>query len=180
MTAPETSRFVDLLHKQVRNEFNASQQYIATAVWFDSRDLPQLALHFYRQAVEERNHAMMIVQWMLDRDLSVTVPGVDDVRNEFDSIVDILSLALSHERIVTEQIKELFAAARNENDFLGEQFMLWFLKEQVEEGAARSTLLNVAQRAGNDWFELETYLARESVGDAGVDASAPAAAGGAL
>ena len=58
--------------------------------------------------------------------------------------------------------------------------MLWFLKEQVEEVAAMTTLLNVAQRAGDDWFDVETYLARESVGDSGGDASAPAAAGGAL
>ena len=58
--------------------------------------------------------------------------------------------------------------------------MLWFLKEQVEEVASMTTLLNVAQRAGNDWFDVETYLARESVGDGGNDAGAPAAAGGGL
>ena len=109
-----------------------------------------------------------------------SIPGVDEVRGDFDSIVDPIALALAQERTVTDQIKELFATARAENDFLGEQFMLWFLKEQVEEVAAMSTLLNVAQRAGNDWFDVETYLARESVGDAGLDAGAPAAAGGAL
>ena len=181
MTGTETSsRYVDLLREQVRHEFNASQQYVAIAVWFDAHDLPQLAAHFYRQSVEERNHAMMIVQWMLDRDLQVSIPGVDEVLGDFDSVVDPIALALAQERAVTDQIKELFATARAENDFLGEQFMLWFLKEQVEEVSAMSTLLNVAQRAGSDWFEIETYLAREQVGDSGADASAPAAAGGAL
>ena len=174
------SRYVGLLREQVRHEFNASQQYIAIAVWYDAHDLPQLAAHFYRQAVEERNHAMMIVQWMLDRDLRISIPGVDEVKGDFASIVEPLALALAQEQKVTEQIKALFATARGENDFLGEQFMLWFLKEQVEEVAAMTTLLNVAQRAGDDWFDVETYLARESVGDAGGDASAPAAAGGAL
>lgn len=181
MTASDTSsRYVDLLREQVRHEFNASQQYVAIAVWFDAHDLPQLAAHFYRQSVEERNHAMMIVQWMLDRDLHVAIPGVDEVRGDFDSVVEPIALALAQERTVTDQIKELFATARGENDFLGEQFMLWFLKEQVEEVASMSTLLNVAQRAGSDWFEIETYLAREQVGDSGADSSAPAAAGGAL
>jgi ferritin len=174
------SRYVGLLREQVRHEFNASQQYIAIAVWYDSHDLPQLAAHFYRQAVEERNHAMMIVQWMLDRDLRISIPGVDEVKGDFASIVEPLALALAQEQKVTDQIKALFATAREENDFLGEQFMLWFLKEQVEEVAAMTTLLNVAQRAGDDWFDVETYLARESVGDSGGDASAPAAAGGAL
>ena len=174
------SRYVGLLREQVRHEFNASQQYIAIAVWYDAHDLPQLAAHFYRQAVEERNHAMMIVQWMLDRDLQISIPGVDEVKGGFASIVEPLALALAQEQKVTDQIKALFATARDENDFLGEQFMLWFLKEQVEEVAAMTTLLNVAQRAGDDWFDVETYLARESVGDSGGDASAPAAAGGAL
>ncbi len=174
------SRYVGLLREQVRHEFNASQQYIAIAVWYDAHDLPQLAAHFYRQAVEERNHAMMIVQWMLDRDLQISIPGVDEVKGDFASIVEPLALALAQEQKVTDQIKALFATARDENDFLGEQFMLWFLKEQVEEVAAMTTLLNVAQRAGDDWFDVETYLARESVGDSGGDASAPAAAGGAL
>ena len=174
------SRYVGLLREQVRHEFNASQQYIGIAVWYDAHDLPQLAAHFYRQAVEERNHAMMIVQWMLDRDLQISIPGVDEVKGEFASIVEPIALALAQEQKVTDQIKALFATAREENDFLGEQFMLWFLKEQVEEVAAMTTLLNVAQRAGDDWFDVETYLAREDVGDGGGDASAPAAAGGAL
>lgn len=174
------SRYVGLLREQVRHEFNASQQYIAIAVWYDAHDLPQLAAHFYRQAVEERNHAMMIVQWMLDRDLQISIPGVDEVKGDFASIVEPIALALAQEQKVTDQIKALFATAREEDDFLGEQFMLWFLKEQVEEVAAMSTLLNVAQRAGDDWFDVETYLARENVGDAGGDASAPTAAGGAL
>ena len=174
------SRYVGLLREQVRHEFNASQQYIGIAVWYDAHDLPQLAAHFYRQAVEERNHAMMIVQWMLDRDLQISIPGVDEVKGEFASIVEPIALALAQEQKVTAQIKALFATAREESDFLGEQFMLWFLKEQVEEVAAMTTLLNVAQRAGDDWFDVETYLAREDVGDGGGDASAPAAAGGAL
>jgi bacterioferritin B len=181
-TAPPggPSRYYELLSKQVRHEFNASQQYIAIAVWFDAHDLPQLARHFYRQAVEERNHAMMIIQWMLDRDLRVPIPGVDEVVTDFDTVVEPIGLALSQEQTVTEQIKTLFSTAREEGDFLGEQFMLWFLKEQVEEVASMSTLLNVAQRAGSDWFDVETYLAREGVGDAGHDTGAPEAAGGAL
>lgn len=183
MSAPTTenpSRYVALLREQVRHEFNASQQYIAIAVWYDAHDLPRLAAHFYRQAGEERHHAMMIVQWMLDRDLTIVIPGVDEVRGNFETISDPIALALAQEKTVTEQIKTLFATARAEDDFLGEQFMLWFLKEQVEEVASMSTLLNVALRAGSDWFDVETYLARESIGDGGNDSGAPAAAGGGL
>ncbi|MTD13737.1 ferritin [Nakamurella sp. YIM 132087] len=179
-TTHSSTAFADLLQAQIRNEFNASQQYVAMAVWFDARDLPQMAAHFYRQSVEERNHAMMMVQWMLDRDLPVTIPGVDEVRGEFTDIADAVGVALAQEKAVTDQVKALFATARSEADFLGEQFMLWFLSEQVEEVASMTTLLTIAERAGDDWFEVENFLAREVVGDAGQDASAPAAAGGNL
>jgi ferritin len=179
MTTTEGSTsYDDLLRGQIRNEFNASQQYIAMAVWFDARDLPRLAAQFYRQAVEERNHAMMMVRWMLDRNLPVTIPGIDEVRSEFADIADAVRVALAQEKAVTEQIKALFAKAREESDFLGEQFMLWFLSEQVEEVASMTTLLTIAERAGTDWFEVETYVAREIGRDNGP--SGPAAAGGVL
>jgi ferritin len=180
MTTATPSRYATLLGDQIRNEFAASQQYLAIAVWFDAHDLPQLARHFYRQSVEERNHGLMMVQWMLDRDLPVTIPSVPEVRNDFADITEPIALALSQEKAVTDQIRTLFATAREEYDALGEQFMLWFLKEQVEEVASMSTLLTIAQRAGHDWFEIETFLAREVVGDSGVDPDAPTAAGGAL
>ncbi len=170
----------ELLNEQIGHEFAASQQYIAIAVWYDRQALPQLAAHFYRQALEERNHAMMIVQYLVDREAAVTIPGVESVRTEFDSTAEPLELALAQEKKVTRQFEDMITAARDQRNYLGEQFMHWFLKEQVEEVAAMSTLLQVAQRVGENVMLLEDYLARETVGDPGVDATAPSAAGGAL
>jgi len=170
----------DLLTEQIGHEYFASQQYIAIAVWFDQQALPQLAAHFYAQSVEERNHAMMIVQYLMDREADVVIPGVPDVRNEFATVVEPLELALAQERLVTSQFESLIALARAESDYLGEQFMHWFLKEQVEEVASISTLLQVARRVGENVMLLEDYLARESGAAAGVDPTAPPAAGGAL
>ena len=168
-----------LLQEQIYNEFTAAQQYIATAVYFDDADLPQLAKHFYSQAVEERNHAMMLVQYLLDRDVRVEIPGVDGVRNQFDTPRDALVLALDQERTVTERVSRLAAVARDEGDYLGEQFMQWFLKEQVEEMALMTTLLRVADRAGANLFDLENFVARE-IGSAARQSDAPHAAGGRL
>jgi ferritin len=81
---------------------------------------------------------------------------------------------------VTSQIEALFRAARADGDAIGEQAMLWFLKEQVEEVASMSTLVTIAKRAGDNLFDIENFIARETVGDSGQDADAPAAAGGAL
>lgn len=172
--------FNSLLSTQIGNEFAASQQYIAIAVWFDTQALPQLAGHFYRQSVEERNHAMMLVQYRMDRDLEVVIPGIPAVQNTFGNAVEPIALALAQERLVTTQIEALFRAARADGDALGEQAMLWFLKEQVEEVASMSTLLTIAERAGDNLFDIENFIARERVGEAGLEADAPGAAGGAL
>jgi ferritin len=174
------SRYLQLLREQIGHEFDAHQQYVAIAVWFDGQDLPQLARHYYRQAIEERNHALMIVRYLLDRDLHVEIPSGGPVRNDFTTVLDPISLALAQEQQVTEQIEAIFRAAREEGDALGEQFLLWFLKEQVEEVASATTLRAVANRAGDNLFDLENYVAREQVGDGGESADAPAAAGGAL
>jgi ferritin len=174
------SKFHSLLQAQVGNELTAAQQYLAVAVWFDRNDLPQLARHFYRQSLEERNHAMMMVKYLMDIGENVTVPGVESVRNEFSDAQEIITLTLRQEREVTEEITALAKAARDENDYTGEQFIQWFLAEQVEEVAQMSTLLNVTQRAKGNTFDVENFLSRETVPDAGPAPAAPPAAGGAL
>ena len=173
------TKFDDLLQEQVYHEFTNAQQYISIAVYFDGADLRQLAKHFYAQAVEERNHAMMLVQYLLDRDVRVEIPGIDGVRNAFDTPRDALALALDQERLVTEQISRLAAVARDEGDYLCEQFVQWFLKEQVEEIALMTSLVRVADRAGANLFDLENFVARE-IDSARSLADAPAVAGGRL
>ena len=172
--------FPDALNEQISNEFSAHQQYIGAAVYYDAETLPRLAHFFYRQAVEERNHAMMITQYLLDADLDVATPGIEAPRADFDGIVAPIELALAQEKRVTEQISALAAKARDEGDYQGEQFMQWFIKEQVEEVATMTDLLKVVERARDNPLLAEEYLARVSVGDGGDDPTAPSAAGGAL
>lgn len=174
------STYEKLLQEQIRNEFTASQQYVAVAVWYDEQDLPRLAAHFYKQSLEERNHAMMMVQYLLDKDVRPRIPSVGEVESEFEDALAPLELALAQEITVTKQIETLARTARDESDYIGEQFMQWFLKEQVEEVSTMKTLVNVAKRAGENLFHLEDFLAREAVGDAAADPTAPATAGGAV
>jgi ferritin len=173
-------RFAGALNEQIAHEFAASQQYVAIAVWYDAETLRELAAHFYRQALEERNHAMMIVQYLLDAGERVAIPAVAQPQNDFADPVAPVRLALEQERTVTEQISRLAALAREEQNLVGEEFLNWFLKEQREEVASMSSLLAVVERAGDNMLLGEEYLARHQIGDAGVDPTAPAAAGGAL
>ena len=173
-------RFSDAVNEQVAYEFGASQQYVAIAVWYDAETLPRLAAHFYRQALEERNHALMLVQYLLDAGEKVVIPQVSQPQNDFADPVAPVRLALEQERTVTEQITRLAALAREENELVGEEFLNWFLKEQREEVASMSGLLSVVERAADSILLAEEYLARQQIGDAGVDPTAPLAAGGAL
>jgi ferritin len=175
------AQFPAKVNEQIGHEFAASQQYIAIAVYYDAETLPKLAAHFYRQAVEERNHAMMLVQYLLDAGEQVVVPGVDAPQTAFADAVAPVALALAQEKTVTQQIASLVELARSENDLVGEQFLHWFLQEQREEVSSMSALLAIVTRAKDNLLLAEEYLARNAVGDAGApEAGAPAAAGGAL
>ena len=176
MPAPS---FVARLNEQIAYEFAASQQYIANAVHYDAETLPRLAAFFYAQALEERNHAMMMVRYLLDADAEVAIPGVTAPQTSFADVVAPIALALAQERRVSEQIAALVGIAREAGDFQSEQFMQWFLKEQVEEVASMSALLKVVERSAANPMAVEDYLVREhAAGDA--DPTAPAAAGGAI
>jgi len=173
-------RFIEKLNEQVANEFGAQQQYIANAVYFEGHTLPRLASFFYRQAIEERNHAMMMVRYLLDSGADVEIPGVDSPEIEFADIVAPVALALEQEKRVSDQIAALAAVAREENDYLSEQFVQWFLKEQIEEVSTMSSLLSVVERSSEAPMFIEDYLAREQARESAPDPTAPPAAGGAL
>jgi ferritin len=176
MAAPA---FVSQLNEQIANEFAAHQQYVACAVYYDAETLPQLAAFFYRQALEERDHAMMMVQYLLDVDEQAVTPGVAAPKVGFGDVVEPIALALAQEKRVTEQINALAGRARQEGDFSSEQFMQWFIKEQIEEVATMSDLLRVAERSRDDVMDIEDYVEREHGAGEGADPTAPHPAGAA-
>jgi bacterioferritin B len=169
--------FVARLNEQIGHEFAAHQQYVACAVYYDSQTLPQLARFFYRQALEERGHAMMMTQYLLDADADPVIPGVAAPKTSFGDIVEPVALALEQEKRVTQQINGLAALAREQGDYTSEQFMQWFIKEQIEEVATMSDLLRVVERSQDHAMDIEDYLAREHLGDVGDDPTAPHPAG---
>jgi bacterioferritin B len=172
-------RFVEALNEQVANEFAASHQYVAIAAHYEAQTLPQLARFFYEQAVEERGHAMMMIRYLLDTDSPVRLREVTAPEGNFADHIAPIRLALEQERTVSAQIGELFRVAREESDFLSEQFVQWFLREQVEEVATMTELHDVAERVKDFPMWLEEFIAREQPGGGGsADPTAPEPAGG--
>jgi ferritin len=173
MAAPA---FVERLNEQIGHEFSAHQQYIAIATYFDALTMPQMAALFYQQAHEERDHAMMMVQYLLDADHRPVIPAVGAPRFDFADVVEPVAAALEQERRVTEQINDLTRIARENHDYASDQFMQWFIKEQVEEIAKMSDLLAVVTRSKHDYERIEDWVAREEK-EAAADPTAPPIAG---
>jgi len=171
-------RFVEALNEQIGRELGASQQYLAVAVWYEDQTLPRLAQLFYDQSLEERGHALMMAKYLLDSGLRPRVPGVSEPRPDFADFVEPIRVSLEQERKVTDQISGLAAIAREERDYVSEQFVHWFLREQVEEIDLMSTLLDTAERCRERPLDLEDFIARERLGGGEANPTAPPAAGG--
>jgi ferritin len=169
--------FADALNEQIANEFAASQQYVGAAVYYDAETLPRLAHFFYRQALEEREHAMMMVQYLLDTGEAVHIPDIKSVETTYADGSEPVQMALEQEKRVSQEIFALFELARGIKDYRAEQFLQWFVKEQVEEVALMGDLLNVVERSKDNLLLAEDYIARENLGEESGDPTAPPVAG---
>ena len=156
-----SERFAAALNEQVGREFAAAHQYVSIGTHYEDQTFPRLAEFFYEQAEEERGHAMKMVRYMLDTNCNVDLGAIDAPTNSFKNHIDPIRLALEQERKVTVRISELFGIARETNDYQSEQFVEWFLGEQVEEESTMEDLLAVAERTRDVPMLLEEYVARE-------------------
>ena len=165
--------FPDALNEQIANEFAAHQQYVAAAVYYDAETLPRLAAFFYRQALEEREHAMMMIRYLLDVGEEVRIPDIKSQRTSFEDGSAPVRMALEQEQRVSGEIFALFELARELKDYRAEHFLQWFVKEQVEEVALMSDLLNVVERSKENLLLAEDFIARENLGGEGSDPTSP-------
>ena len=153
-------KLVEPMNAQIQSEFAASAQYVAIAVYFDDQSLPELANFFYRQSEEERQHAMKFVHFMLDAGVKPTIPSLPELKNDFDDAADAVQYALDQEVKVTDQINNLVSMAVAEGDHTSNNFLQWFVTEQVEEVATMSTLLQTIRHAGNNLLLVEDFVRR--------------------
>lgn len=157
----------DGFNAQIGHEFAASLQYVNIASYFDADSLPQLAAFFYRQAEEERVHAMKFVHYIVDAGGQVQVPGTEEPKYDFQSAKEAVQAALNWEVEVTKQINDLMDLAISQNDHIGQDFLRWFVTEQLEEISTMDTLLSVVDRAGSNMLWVEDFLARNPIVEEG-------------
>jgi len=149
------------INEQIGHEFAAMLQYVAIATYFDGEALPGLARHYYRQAEEEREHAMRFVKYVVDAGGKVVIPAIPAVRSDVASAEEAVKLSLERELTVTRQINGLVDLAIKENNHTSRNALEWFVAEQLEEVSSAETLLGLVRRAGEQGLLfVEDALAR--------------------
>ncbi|MBA3725029.1 MAG: ferritin [Armatimonadetes bacterium] len=130
-----SKKLAKALKEQVGHELGASQIYLGMAAYFGLQDLEKWADIFHKQSVEERGHAMKIIQFLIDVDAAFTLPAVSEAPTTYDSAMEVIQSALKNEQLVTKQFQTMAQMALDEKDFTSFQFLQWFIEEQVEEEA---------------------------------------------
>jgi len=157
-----SNTMVAAINKQIGNEFGAFLQYVAIAAYFGNESLPELSRHFNKQAMEEREHAMKFVNYVLDAAGLPEIPAIPAPQSRFASAEEAVKLSLTWEETVTKQINGLLDQAGKENDHMSHTFLQWFVNEQLEEVSSMDMLLKIVRRAGTNLLFVEDYLARKS------------------
>jgi ferritin len=151
---------IEPFNAQIKSEFTASAQYIAIAAYFDDLGLKELAGFFYRQSEEERVHAMKFVHFMLETGAKPTIPSTPELRNQFDNPADAVQFALDQENKVTDEINALVDLSISAGDHAANNFLQWFVFEQVEEVDTMTTLLQTIKLAGDNLLLVEDFVRR--------------------
>lgn len=156
-----SDKLFEAFNEQAGNELAASLQYVSIAAYFDQQGLGGLARFFYRQADEERDHAMKFVGFVVDAGGPLRIPSIPAPPSDFESAHQAVGAALEWERQVTQQIYGLVEIAKEDSNYIALRFLDWFVDEQFEEVTTMEELLQVVERAGEDLLAVEEYLARE-------------------
>jgi ferritin len=150
----------EAMNNQIGSELGASNQYIKIAAFFDGEQLPELAAFFFRQSDEERMHAMKFVHYILEAGGEIDIPAIEATTKAIDSAETAVKLALDWEMDVTRQINDLMDLAIQEKDHIAQNFLRWFVDEQLEEVSTMDELLGVVRRAKEQLLFVEDYIIR--------------------
>ena len=151
------------INDQIGREFGASLQYVSIASYFDGDDLPNLAAFFYRQSDEEHMHAMKFQHYIIDVGGEVRIPAIEAPKYDFSNAEEAVQLALHWELEVTKQINSLMDLAIQQDDHIAQDFLRWFVTEQLEEVSTMDTLLAILRRTKDNLLFADDYLARNPI-----------------
>ena len=145
-----SDKMSDAINKQINREIYSAYLYLAMSAYSNDIDLPGFANWFRIQYQEEMAHAFGLYDYLIERDGRPVLLTVDQPPKEFGSPVEIFEQALGHERQVTAWLNELMSLAVDEKDFAAQNFMQWYINEQVEEEATAKSIIQDLKMAGEN------------------------------
>ncbi|MDF2568240.1 MAG: ftn 2, partial [Oscillospiraceae bacterium] len=128
-----TTKVIDLLNEQINKEFYSAYLYLNFANHYEEEGLQGFANWFRVQAQEERDHAMLFMQYIQNNSKKVVLEAIAKPDTNFQNNMEPLQAGLEHEKYVTDSIHTIYDAAYTDKDFRTMQFLDWFVKEQGEE-----------------------------------------------
>jgi ferritin len=148
------------INEQIGHEFHAAHQYANIASYFDGLGLRLLGKMFLKQSEEEHEHGMKFVNYIIATGGTLDLPAVAKPVAAFNTVEEAVKLSLDWEWEVTRRINNLMNLAIDQKDHAGQDFLRWFVTEQVEEVQTMDNLLKVVQQSGpKNLFMLEAYIA---------------------
>lgn len=134
------------LNEQVNYEFESAHIYLAMAAYCKSQDLDGFANFFVVQAEEERFHAMKFYGFINEMGGKVSLRELKSPKNDFESLLEVFTDALNHEKSVTKRIYNLMDIADDEREHATRSMLRWFIDEQVEEEATMAGIIKKLER----------------------------------
>ena len=138
------------LNHQILLEAESSQFYLAMASWSEGQGLNGTGAFFYRQSDEERQHMLKLVRYVNERGGTANIPATSKPKDDYKDIIHVFKEFLKHEITVTERINEVVGICLDERDFTTQNFMQWYVSEQIEEEATARGILDKLKLIGSD------------------------------
>lgn len=170
-----SEKIENLLNDQLNKELFSGYLYLSIEAYFESINLPGFAHWFRVQAQEERDHALLIFEFINRVNGRVKLMPIGGPQVEFASIMEALKASLAHEQFVTNSINNIVEAAQQEKDYKTDSFLKWFIDEQVEEEENAENNIRRYERVEDDGkgiLMLDTeFAARVYIPAPGLNAS---------
>lgn len=150
-------RVENILNEQVKKEAEASQVYLAMASWAEQEGFDGISEFLYAHSEEEREHMLKLFHYINEREGKAIVPALEQPEKEFGSVKQMFEAILDHEKMVTEAINEIVTVSRDERDYATENFIQWYVAEQVEEESLFQGILDKLEMIGDDKGKLYIF-----------------------
>lgn len=145
---------VDIINKQIKMEAQSSATYLAMAAWCDMNGYDNCADFFYKQSDQERSHQMKFFHYLVDMECSAISPSVGESQHEFDKLRSVFEKTMEMEIAVTDSIHDMVRLCRQVGDIATEEFLRWFVQEQIEEEYIARRCLELFEVLGEDKIAL--------------------------